>query len=71
MNVLSPPSRAVSSLPSSVIRLFLLWKDGVLIPPQFTLQEDVMADGSPQLQGLACGDNPLVPRAGTLSPGAD
>lgn len=46
-------------LPSSFIFLFLLWKEGMLIPPKFNLQEDVAADGNAQLQGL-------VPRAGTL-----
>lgn len=36
------------------------------MPPKFNLQEDVAADGNAQLQGLSCGDSPLVPRAGTL-----
>lgn len=53
-------------LPSSFIFLFLLWKEGMLMPPKFNLQEDVAADGNAQLQGLSCGDTPLVPRAGTL-----
>lgn len=46
-------------LPFSFIFLFLLWKEGMLMPPKFNLQEDVAADGNAQLQGL-------VPRAGTL-----